>query len=399
MLKQYVTTLAEYAKYWQFSPFECSRPDWNPTLVHYLVNLSEAEIEELAADSRLSFACFSPWFPKLLVLPDIADEVADAAPPSYDIPFWLTNGIGGRKLAQIEALLAQLPTQPQRLMEWCAGKGHLGRLLSFTHQHSVCSVEWQLALCEAGQQLAQQHQLPQQFIQADVLQHGLDEQWAQVDGAVALHACGDLHLQLLRSGAEHQVQNLYVAPCCYHLIQADTYAGLSAYGQQLLRRHFMYVGRPLTRADLKLAVQEQVTAGARVARLRQQEVQWRLAYQQLYQIVSGQLHYRPLPSVSKHWFSGEFLDFAKWAAQQHGIELPAEVDVPYLLASGEAERIRVARMDLVRHLFRRPLEAMLVLDRAQYLQKQGYQVQIKEFCDYNLTPRNFLISAQQTKVK
>lgn len=278
-------------------------------------------------------------------------------------------------------------------MEWCAGKGHLGRLLSFTHQHSVCSVEWQPALCEAGQQLAQQHQLPQQFIQADVLNDGLDEQWAQVDGAVALHACGDLHLQLLRSGAEHQVQNLYVAPCCYHLIQADTYAGLSAYGQQLLRRHFMYVGRPLTRADLKLAVQEQVTAGARVARLRQQEVQWRLAYQGLYEWVTGAHHYRPLPSVSKHWFSGEFEEFVQWAAQYHGIVLPPHIDIERWLAHGETARLQVARLDLVRHLFRRPLEAMLVLDRATFLAEHGYQVQISEFCNYHLTPRNFLISA------
>src|SRR5690554_6919575 len=213
MLKQYVTTLAEYAKYWHFPPFERSRPDWNPTLVHYLLNLSEAAIAELAAGIRGSLGWCSPWFPKLLVLADIADDVADAAPPSYDIPFWLTNGIGGRKLQRIEALLAQLPTQPQRLMEWCAGKGHLGRLLSFTHQHSVCSVEWQPALCEAGQQLAQQHQLPQQFIQADVLQHGLDEQWAQVDGAVALHACGDLHLQLLRSGAERSEERRVGKEC------------------------------------------------------------------------------------------------------------------------------------------------------------------------------------------
>ena len=27
------------------------------------------------------------------------------------------------------------------------------------------------------------------------------------------------------------------------------------------------------------------------------------------------------------------------------------------------------------------------------LQQQGYQVQIKQFCDYQLTPRNLMISA------
>lgn len=393
MLKQYVTTLAEYAKYWQFSPFECSRPDWNPTLVHYLVNLSEAEIEELAADSRLSFACFSPWFPKLLVLPDIADEVADAAPPSYDIPFWLTNGIGGRKLAQIEALIANISLPEGHLVEWCAGKGHLGRLLSFSQHHEVVSIEWRQALCDAGQQLAEHYQIAQRFIQADVLQDDLGDHLQRADGAVALHACGDLHVALMRQATKHDTDHLFIAPCCYHLTHAKRYIGLSQQGQQLIHQYFTEPGYTITSAHIKLAVQEQVTAGARVARLREQEVQWRLAYQGLYEWVTGAHHYRPLPSVSKHWFSGEFEEFVQWAAQYHGIVLPPHIDIERWLAHGETARLQVARLDLVRHLFRRPLEAMLVLDRATFLAEHGYQVQISEFCNYHLTPRNFLISA------
>ncbi|GAA58338.1 hypothetical protein P20652_0192 [Pseudoalteromonas sp. BSi20652] len=34
-----------------------------------------------------------------------------------------------------------------------------------------------------------------------------------------------------------------------------------------------------------------------------------------------------------------------------------------------------------------------MLDRALYLQQQGYQVNVKTFCEKQLTPRNILILA------
>ena len=63
--------------------------------------------------------------------------------------------------------------------------------------------------------------------------------------------------------------------------------------------------------------------------------------------------------------------------------------------AGAARLPVVARMELVRHLFRRPLELWLVLDRALFLQEQGYRVELSEFCPRHLTPRNILIHAER----
>ncbi|MNY82370.1 hypothetical protein D3C86_2244270 [compost metagenome] len=49
----------------------------------------------------------------------------------------------------------------------------------------------------------------------------------------------------------------------------------------------------------------------------------------------------------------------------------------------------------MRGLFRRPLEVWLLLDRALYLQEQGYAVRLGTFCDYRLTPRNLLLLAER----
>ena len=65
-----------------------------------------------------------------------------------------------------------------------------------------------------------------------------------------------------------------------------------------------------------------------------------------------------------------------------------------LEAAGWKRLAQVRNLELVRGLFRRPLEVWLVLDRALYLKENGYEVQVGEFCDSQLTPRNLMMLAQ-----
>ena len=55
----------------------------------------------------------------------------------------------------------------------------------------------------------------------------------------------------------------------------------------------------------------------------------------------------------------------------------------------------VRNLELLRGLFRRPLELWLVLDRALFLFEQGYSVRLGTFCESALTPRNFLLLGER----
>ena len=72
-----------------------------------------------------------------------------------------------------------------------------------------------------------------------------------------------------------------------------------------------------------------------------------------------------------------------------------EEDWTALEAAGWERLAQVRNLELVRGLFRRPLELWLVLDRALYLSDNGYEVQVGEFCDSQLTPRNLMVLAQR----
>ncbi|SEA69059.1 methyltransferase [Alkalimonas amylolytica] len=378
--------LSSYQAYWKLMPFACDTQPWqDPALQAKLAALSDDAIAELDRDPIARQAWFIECFPKLAQLPEL--PAFDPRQPEPELPFWLSNGIPGRKVGQIQQFCAMLPESKLPVLEWCAGKGHLGRMLAYSQQREVISLEWQATLCEQGQQLARQYQLPQRFVQADALSSQGLAMLAPQQQVVALHACGELHLQLLRSASQQGCQQLQLVPCCYHLIPEQQYQPLSQVAQQ----HDL----ALSQHDLKLAVQGQVTAGARIARLRQTEVEWRLAWQALRTELSGDSNYQPLASVSKQIFSTDFLSFAKWAAGQHQLVLPAGLKLDGYLAQGQAHARLVRRIELVRHLFQRPLELWLLYDRALFLEQQGYQVELGTFCAPSLTPRNLMLRAHR----
>lgn len=377
--------LLRYSSLWQFQPMQADWPvELDPALTKLLQSFSLEDCARIDASPALQQQYFSVYFPQLFaVLPSLPQECAE---PAQALPFWLSTDISGRKWQQITRLAASVGQPGRPVLEWCAGKGHLGKVMSFLYQAPVTSLEWQQSLCDAGQQRAAQLGLAQQFVCVDVLKQPVTPYLQSQQQLLALHACGDLHRVAAREAVAAGCQALALVPCCYHLQQATLYQPLSGVGQQSPLQ--------LTKADLRLAVQQSCTGGERVARLSQTEMLWR----QLWRVWRRQqgLGYQPLRSVGKHWFSGDLTDFLAFAGAEHQLAPPDVGRVPVLLQQAEQALLQQRQLELVQHLFRRPLELWLVADLALYLQQQGYQVQLSELCAASLTPRNLLLQAVKT---
>ena len=109
----------------------------------------------------------------------------------------------GRKWQQIRAFASRLQFSepPRHWLDWCSGKGHLGRLLAQDGARLTC-LEYDPALVEAGAALSQRQQLQARHIQQDVLAADAAQQLAPEHSPVALHACGDLHVRLLQLASQ-----------------------------------------------------------------------------------------------------------------------------------------------------------------------------------------------------
>lgn len=371
---------------WHPQPFRELRPAWcdaSPALAAELLALPEAEVTLLNGGDASGLAMLARH------IPAVTDIVALARLPSMTGTHQPDPGrhwaweIPGRKRQQIEAFAAAARHSGQPVLDWCGGKGHLGRLLALSWGASVHTLDIDPALCDAGATLAQRAGVRQDFVVSDALTVA---GWPQPgQHAVALHACGNLHRRLIRDGVEQGVSRLDVAPCCY-------YRGVGEHYLPLLQSAKLQ----LSRDDTRLAVTETVTAAPREARQRDLEMACKLGFDAYRRHVAGD-HYRSFKSIPSAWMRSGFGEFLAAMATREGLPAPSAACVRRFEAEGWQRRHDVMRLSIVRHAFRRAIEVWLVLDLACYLETQGYLVELGSFCDRKLTPRNLLISAQRER--
>lgn len=375
--------LLAFRDLWHPQPFRESRPAWCaawPALADELLTLPEAEVSPLNACGASALALLAQHIPAVA---DIARLIELPVMPGKAQPergaHWAWE-IPGRKRQQIEAFAAAASHSGQPVLDWCGGKGHLGRLLALAWQTPVKTLDIDPVLCAAGAGLAQRAGVRQDFVVADALTVA---NWPRAGlHAVALHACGNLHRRLIRDGAEQGVSRFDVAPCCYYRGLGESYQPLSK-GTQLV----------LSRDDTRLAVTETVTAAPREARQRDREMAWKLGFDAYRRHVSGDT-YRNFKSIPSAWMRGGFADFLAAMAGREGLPAPSAGCASEFEAEGWRRRHEVMRLSIVRHAFRRAIEIWLALDLVGYLEERAYRVELGSFCDRQLTPRNLLISAR-----
>lgn len=374
---------------WRPQPFKVETPDWcadHPALAAELLGLDDAAVNALSADNQGLIALLGRFVPALSELAALIDLPAVSPPPPADEGRLYTD-IPGRKQAQIKAYATALGAPRAPLLEWCAGKGHLGRLLAHRWHWPVASLEIDNALCDAGEDLARlaRFDCRQHFIRADALAAG-SIRHLRGRHAIALHACGDLHTRLVAGAVAETSPAIDVAPCCYYRTVHAHYRPLNP------------TGLTLSHDDLRLAVTETVTASAKQRRQSRQALAWKLGWVELRKALTGETAYTPFPPVPEAWLRGTFAEFVERMRERANIVMPAPAQPDLFTrfeAIGHARAARMLRLQLARLAFRRPLEVWLLMDMAVYLERHGYAVTVAPFCPPDLTPRNLLLSARR----
>lgn len=385
--------LLEHQTYWRFEPFFSSAQrvlPWQseqPKLTDWLNTLSPQDIEHFKQNTDELVEALSQYLPCLRHL-STWTSLQQAQTHGLDLARGVDNGVPGRKLEQIVSMGEAALTNHagSEWLEWCSGKGFLGRILASQSGEKVTSFEFQSTLCQSGQQEADKQGLDMHFLQGDALSAESITALNSNQHAVALHACGDLHVSLIQKGVTQELPALTLSPCCYHLIQDEYYQPLSIAAQKSTLQ--------LSKSELRIPLQETVTGGERVKRHRLEEMTYRLGFDRLLNEVLGFEQYQPVPSIKKSQLSDGFEAFCQWASEQKGIELPS-IDFEHYENLGRERYWQMERMSLVQQPFRRLLELWLVYDKALYLQQSGYKVTVSEFCSRETTPRNLLIHASK----
>ncbi|MFI8480352.1 methyltransferase [Pseudomonas sp. NPDC078700] len=386
--------LSDHQVLWRPRPFSDRPMAWeqaHPQLAAWLKSrtLADAELAHQQPHQLNAPEPFGSLAKQAEVLCQIAPLPQISCP---ELPNRLSNEIPGRKWLQIQAFANSLSfTKPtQHWLDWCSGKGHLGRLLARQGQPLSC-FEHDPELVDKGAQLSIKLGINAQHIQQDVLAEDAAKRLTAEHTPVALHACGNLHIRLIKLANEVGCQQLAIAPCCYNRISTSHYLPLSKLAQASTLE--------LSIQDLGLPLSETVTAGARERKQRDTSMARRLAFDALQREIRGLDEYLPTPSLASAWFKKPFSEFCTDLAElKHIAPPPASTDWLKLEAKGWELLAQVRNLELLRGLFRRPLEVWLLLDRALYLREHGYAVQLGTFCSRELTPRNLMLLAERIAV-
>jgi len=385
------TFLTAHQALWKPRPFTHLQLPWETSHPELARWLRQRSLEAAENDHH------QPWlmedapapFPALAATSSALSAVAALPASTLEAPSHrLSVDVPGRKWQQIEAFASRLhfTTQPTHWLDWCAGKGHLGRRLLLGEQQLTC-LEYDPALVASGQLLSQRHHLPATHLQQDVLATDAAHALHPGHTPVALHACGDLHVRLMHLASDAGCAQLAIAPCCYNRISSERYQALSDAAKGSVLR--------LSLDDLGLPQTETVTAGARVRRQRDQSMAWRLGFDLLQRQIRGRDDYLPTPSLPSAWLEKSFAQYCTDLAALKDLSTVGTPDWAVLEAGGHQRLAEVRNLELLRGLFRRPLELWLVLDRALFLTQKGYDVRLGSFCETALTPRNLLMLAER----
>ncbi|MHC8392271.1 methyltransferase [Pseudomonas sp. LB3P93] len=382
--------LIEHQALWKPRPFTHLQLPWEASYPELALWLRGRSLEEAENSHNQPGLLDAPEpFASLAALSIELSSVGELPAHSLEAAGHRLNvDVPGRKWQQIEAFASCLSfaAPPRHWLDWCSGKGHLGRRLLQQGQQLTC-LEHDPALVSSGQALSQRHHMHALHVEQDVLAPDAASLLNADHTPVALHACGDLHVRLIQIASAAGCKQLAIAPCCYNRTSLPAYQPLSSNG--------MRSDLQLSLDDLSLPMSETVTAGARVRRQRDTSMARRLGFDLLQRQIRGVDDYLPTPSLPSAWLDKSFADYCHHLAALKELSTIDAQDWSALEAAGWQRLAEVRNLELLRGLFRRPLELWLVLDRALFLADQDYTVRLGTFCETPLTPRNFLLLAER----
>ena len=388
--------LQQWQWLWREVPFKQPTLSWFARHPHWqrtMDRIDDCTLARLASDTDALYT-FAREHLELDIDPRFyrIEPTSPGHTPPGAAPATAPAGVKPRKWAQIAAFDTALRATDQasrgELVEWCAGKGHLSRQLLTQGLHlRATGLEIDPRLASAGEAVAQAENIPLRLLQQNVLDPSVSRFCTHESHHIALHACGKLHISMLQHCCAQQVMAIDLVPCCYHLIDDTTYTPLSSHA----RRSSLQ----LDDDALKLALQETVTAPGNARRNRERLQQWRLGFDCLQRALRSVDRYLPLPSLSVTQAGGNFRAFCQHCAAHKHLELPPDTNYARFETLGRQRFAQVSRYDLIRQLFRRPLELWLVYDRCLLLEEHGYDVALQEFCARAVTPRNLRIRARR----
>jgi hypothetical protein len=207
--------------------------------------------------------------------------------------------------------------------------------------------------------------------------------------SLGLHTCGELantHLEMAIKGQSGALINL---GCCYYKLSKNNTYNISQFAQtnQNLKLN-MYA--------LTLATLAHKQMGHWDFQFKNMVKNYRYAFHMYLFHEKGITDFLSVGNSSQRYYEGDFASYAKEQMKRLNIE-HTDSDESLNNFFQDPTRTRLIRRmilaGILRGIYGRPLELYLLIDRALYLEENGYTAKLVPYFDEELSPRNIGIQA------
>ncbi|HET9240282.1 MAG TPA: methyltransferase [Oligoflexus sp.] len=300
-----------------------------------------------------------------------------------------------KKQHEIGALLPFLKRQKEalgieRAVDIGGGVGHLARTLVTTLDIPMVTIDRDEALQKEGRSLLHKLKLkdiPLEFVAGTMEpgpQHELDPHFQGACLSLGLHTCGPLAwTHLKKSQASRAVLNF---GCCYDRMDVERDCQQSAWA----RKHPV----PLTSFALFLATRGRRRSLQELA-MQEKVNTYRLALHLFLQEEGHADGFRAVGDASRATYDLGFTAYAADRFRFLGLDCSSHRAQAFISRPDVQRSMReFFVINVVRNVFARPLEVILLLDRVLWMEEQGHAVELLAFFDHSLSPRNLGLFAE-----
>lgn len=208
---------------------------------------------------------------------------------------------------------------------------------------------------------------------------------------VGLHTCGKLALDIIKVSADKKVPALVNFGCCYQTLDASPeFQNISRFAKE---------NDPIwmNKYALTLACRAHKKMNEKDLDFKQKVKYMRYAFHILLHDYYGIREIVNLGNSHPKLYDRPFSDYAQEQFRRINIEpkhTPEELNAFYSRPDIQLIIDQMLTAGHIRNAFGRVMEIYLLLDRAIYLEEQGYNVSVQEFFDEELSPRNIGITAR-----
>ncbi|MRG96585.1 methyltransferase [Polyangium spumosum] len=353
----------------------------------FLSSLSDDELARCEAEGLAARLPALPGAPPSLVSLGRAALVVSALPERLTretgTRLEQQKSVSARKKRQLEALLdavRPMARRARRIVDVGAGRGHFTRLAAEMFECEALGIEREPRRVEAATSLGRGSRA--RFVVLDALREPLV--FEPDDLAVGLHACGSLGDRLVLEAAKAPCDVALVS-CCLQKIEAPAREPLSAAARE--------AGLVLPKEALGLSnltarlVGVEASLAEMLSARRNRYALARLLRARGVSIAPGE----EMRGINRRRARGGLAELAARALVLRGLEPATAAEIREHEAEGAIEFDRIRRWTLPRAMLSRPLEIVVVLDRAAALEERGYAARMAEVFEADATPRNLAI--------